>query len=185
MSGKAIDRQRQHADIHQRDGQAAECLGDGFAAQAVARLGDQQHRQHIAKAAAKPKPRLWPRVKDWVRSTSTVPSTPLFSAASGTMRSSWARRGRLRSSHSTRCSARHTTAMLAIYTSGRSWARLSSGAMNRPARKATGATSTCVMHSIMPNKALLVRSSPTSCTMRDTPSARVKTAFCAKMASSA
>ena len=75
--------------------------------------------------------------------------------------------------------------MLAIYTSGRSWARLSSGAMNRPATNATGATSTCVMHSIMPNKALLVRSSPTSCTMRDTPSARVKTAFCAKMASSA
>ena len=30
MSGKAIDRQRQHADIHQRDGQAAECFGDGF-----------------------------------------------------------------------------------------------------------------------------------------------------------
>ena len=54
-----------------------------------------------------------------------------------------------------------------------------------PGKKATGATSTCVMHSIMPNKALLVRSSPTSCTMRDTPSARVKTAFCAKMASSA
>ena len=75
--------------------------------------------------------------------------------------------------------------MLAIYTSGRSWARLSSGAMNRPATNATGATSTCVMHSIMPNNALLVRSSPTSCTMRDTPSARVKTAFCAKMASSA
>ena len=29
------------------------------------------------------------------------------------------------------------------------------------------------------------RQSPTSCTMRDTPSARVKTAFCAKIASSA
>ena len=55
MAGKAIDGQRQHADVHQRDGQAAECLGDSFAAQAVARLGDQQHRQHIAKAAAKAK----------------------------------------------------------------------------------------------------------------------------------
>ena len=180
MSGKAIDCQRQHADIHQRDGQAAECLGDGSAAQAVARFGDQQHRQHIAKAAAKAKAKALAKGK-----ALGAPSTPLFSAASGTMRSSWARRGRLRSSHSTRCSAKHTTAMLAIYTSGRSWARLSSGAMNPPAMKATGATSTCVMHSIMPNNALLVRSSPTSCTMRDTPNARVKTAFCAKIASSA
>ena len=63
MSGKAIDRQRQHADIHQRDGQAAECFGDGFAAQAVARLGDQQHRQHIADAAAKTKAKAFAKGK--------------------------------------------------------------------------------------------------------------------------
>ena len=36
MSGETIDRQCQHADIHQRDGQAAECFRDGLAAQAVA-----------------------------------------------------------------------------------------------------------------------------------------------------
>ena len=55
MSGETIDRQGQHADIHQRDGQAAECFRDGLAAQAVAGFRDQQHRQHIAKAAAKAK----------------------------------------------------------------------------------------------------------------------------------
>ena len=49
----------------------------------------------------------------------------------------------------------------------------------------TSVTSTCVMHSCIPNSQLLVRSSPTSCTRRETPSARVKTAFCANTASSA
>lgn len=38
MSGETIDRQCQHADIHQRDGQAAECFRDGLAAQALAGL---------------------------------------------------------------------------------------------------------------------------------------------------
>ncbi|VDR36806.1 Uncharacterised protein [Alistipes sp. cv1] len=72
--------------------------------------------------------------------------------------------------------------MLAIYTSGRSWARFASGAIRLPAYHAKGVTSTCVMHSCIPNSQLLVRSSPTSCTRRETPSARVKTAFCAMLA---
>ena len=88
-------------------------------------------------------------------------------------------------SHSTACSRTHTTAMLAIYTSGRSWARFASGTIRLPAYHAKGVTSTCVMHSCIPNSQLLVRSSPTSCTRRETPSARVKTAFCANTASSA
>ena len=36
MSGKTIDRQCQHTDVHQCDGQAAEGFRDGLAAQAVA-----------------------------------------------------------------------------------------------------------------------------------------------------
>ena len=55
MSGETIDCQCQHADIHQRDGQAAEGFRDGLAAQAVAGFRYQQHCQHIAKAAAKAK----------------------------------------------------------------------------------------------------------------------------------
>ena len=53
MSGKAVDRQRQHADIHQRDGQSPERLRDGLAAQTVAGFRHQHHSQHITKAAAK------------------------------------------------------------------------------------------------------------------------------------
>ena len=53
MAGKAIDGQRQHADVHQRDGQAAERGGDSLAAQAVLGLCDQQHSQQVAHAAAK------------------------------------------------------------------------------------------------------------------------------------
>ena len=63
MSGETIDRQCQHADIHQRDGQAAECFRDGLAAQAVAGFRYQQHRQHIAKAAAKAKAKALPQRK--------------------------------------------------------------------------------------------------------------------------
>ena len=48
MAGKAVDGQRQHTDIDQGDGQAAECFGDGLAAQAVARLGHQHHSQQVA-----------------------------------------------------------------------------------------------------------------------------------------
>ena len=45
MSGKTIDGQRQHADVDERDGQAAERRRDGPAAQAVPRLRDQQDSQ--------------------------------------------------------------------------------------------------------------------------------------------
>ena len=55
MAGKAVDGQRQHTDIDQGDGQAAECFGDGLAAQAVARLGHQHHSQQVAQAAAQAK----------------------------------------------------------------------------------------------------------------------------------
>ena len=55
MAGKAVDGQRQHTDINQGDGQAAECFGDGLAAQAVARLGHQHHSQQVAQAAAQAK----------------------------------------------------------------------------------------------------------------------------------
>ena len=56
MSGKAIDGQRQHADIDERDGQAAERRRDGPAAQAVPCLRDQQDSQQVAQAAAQAKP---------------------------------------------------------------------------------------------------------------------------------
>ena len=49
MAGKAINGQRQHADIDQCDGQAAECFRDGLAAQAVACFRHQKHGKHIAK----------------------------------------------------------------------------------------------------------------------------------------
>ena len=55
MAGKAINGQRQHADVHQRDGQAAERGGDSLAAQAVLGLCDQQHSQQVAHAAAQAK----------------------------------------------------------------------------------------------------------------------------------
>ena len=63
MAGKAVDGQRQHTDIDQGDGQAAECFRDGLAAQAVAGFRYQQHRQHIAKAAAKAKAKALPQRK--------------------------------------------------------------------------------------------------------------------------
>ena len=105
MSGKAIDGQRQHADVDERDGQAAERRRDGPAAQAVPRLRDQQDSQQVAQA----EPQDWPSVKLWVRSTSTVPSTQLLMAATGRMRRSWPLRGPL-TARSTRCSKMQTTA---------------------------------------------------------------------------
>ena len=63
MSGKAINGQRQHSDIHQCDGQAAECCRDGFTAQAVAGFRDQKHCQHIAQAAAHAKAQALPQRK--------------------------------------------------------------------------------------------------------------------------
>ena len=55
MAGKAVDGQRQHTNIDQRDGQAAECFGDGLAAQAVARFRHQHNGQQITQAAAQTK----------------------------------------------------------------------------------------------------------------------------------
>ena len=52
MSGKTIDCQCQHTDVHQCDGQAAKGFRDGLAAQAVAGFRYQQHRQHITAMLA-------------------------------------------------------------------------------------------------------------------------------------
>ena len=55
MAGKTVDRQRQHPDIDQGDGQPPERLRDRPAAQAALGLRDQQHSQQITQAAAQAK----------------------------------------------------------------------------------------------------------------------------------
>ena len=76
---------------------------------------------------------LCSNVKLWVRSTSTVPSTPLLTAASGRMRSSWPPWRLPRAAQSTINSNRLTTATQARKTSGRSWAGLGWAATKPPA----------------------------------------------------
>ena len=53
MAGKAIDGQRQHTDVDQRDGQAAKRFRDGPAAQTILGFRHQHDGQQIAEAAAK------------------------------------------------------------------------------------------------------------------------------------
>ena len=123
----------------------------------------------------------WIRLKLWVRLSSRVPSTQLFRQARGRIRSSCRCQGSL-TQNSTAISSRLTTAMQARYTRGRKAGPRPKAAAWPPTYQASGASRNWVMHWRMPNRTLLVRSSPTSCTSRDTPSARVKTAFWARMA---
>ena len=174
MSGETIDCQCQHADIHQRDGQAAECFRDGLAAPGGGGLPLPAAPPAHSRAAAAAKAKALPQRKALgaLHQYSAQHTAVQARQRHDAQQCAAVRQASRQPQHGV---LQNTPRQCWQYTpAGAAERTVASSAIRLPAYHAKGVTSTCVMHSCIPNSQLLVRSSLTSCTRRETPSARME-----------
>ena len=122
--------------------------------------------------------------KPWVAVSSITPSTAVLKVAMGST-ATMSLAALLKMSSTSPSTTAKATALHRMNTSGRMALRNSKGWMREFATLASGALISCTAHIRPPNTRVSTVESSTSFTRRETPSARLNTAFSANMAATA